>query len=263
MNFNEGHAPRTAVHQEPAVARLLPCRVSPPFGREPAVRRTSAEPGQNFLRPVVSRVFIVPMSGLDFHTMLQPSRREWCRRRAGAGAGLALLGCALVWLVTCQTGPNAEPLPPYTGGVDPKIEKLMMSNAAIIARADRVAAFIVDSAEGSGTNRANIEGFAILEQGPLLSAAQVARVHQILFDPKSYNFTNAKRCPFLPRLGLVFYAGDRRAHVIACFSCNEWSIGAGDTGKIEDFDPVRAQMIALARELFPRDAVFATLEAGR
>lgn len=180
---------------------------------------------------------------------------------------LTVLGLAALWLALapgCLLGdslPPSETLRPYAGEAELRIKKLLGSHWRIYAAPDRIDSYIVgsDLAESGET----IEGYPVLRRGAPLSAAQAETLVGLIFDENTYNFNSVKKCPFLPRLGLVFRKGDDSAHVLLCFSCDEVSFGRGDKGSIEDFDNARRPLLALAKQLFPDDEVIRGLEAGQ
>ena len=61
--------------------------------------------------------------------------------------------------------------------------------------------------------------------------------------------------------GVAFrvWDGDRALEVLICFKCNDlWPHVVGESGTLQSewlaFDPVRAELVALAKEAFPNDA---------
>ncbi|MBX7057685.1 MAG: hypothetical protein K1X75_06430 [Leptospirales bacterium] len=178
------------------------------------------------------------------------------KMRSISGALLSLVCCACI-----ASAPRGEALPIMQGELDPRIHKLMGSQSELYMAPDSIQAYLVSSEPARRGDR--LETFPVLQRGPLLTAEQAGRLQRMMINPQSYNFNSVKKCPFLPRLGLVFYKGDERAHILVCFSCNEWSFGSGDRGAIEDMDSVRPELLRLARELFPDDQVFRSLEAAR
>jgi hypothetical protein len=67
-------------------------------------------------------------------------------------------------------------------------------------------------------------------------------------------------------VGLRFWKGKEFAEVILCYHCNELMISAPDTAAqgvktpYADFDPGRAALVKLAKELFPKDEVIQDLK---
>jgi hypothetical protein len=180
---------------------------------------------------------------------------------------LTVLGLALAWLAlatSClfgETLPPSETLRPYAGEADLRIKKLLGSYWRIYAAPDRIDSYIVgpELAESGQT----IEGYPVLRRGAPLTAAQAEILISRIFDENTYNFNSVKKCPFVPRLGLVFRKGEDSAHVLLCFYCYEVSYGRGDKGSIEDFDNARRPLVTLAQQLFPDDEIIRGLEAGQ
>lgn len=141
----------------------------------------------------------------------------------------------------------------FTGQIDPKVDKLL-AGREVFADAERVIPVLVDSNEGSGVKKENLEGYAITKKANLLTPEQIKRLQKVVFDVETYDFNLSKRCPFHPYVGFIFEKGGKKAHALFCFQCNEVSYGRdGKQGNIEDFDSARAEILALSKEVFPQD----------
>jgi len=98
------------------------------------------------------------------------------------------------------------------------------------------------------------------------SAAQAKRLKAILANPKSYSFDIAKGCG--PTYGVRFLFSPEKAAddtppiaLNLCFECNILTLTrANNTLGDEDFDNARAGLVALCKELFPRDEEIQSLE---
>lgn len=86
-----------------------------------------------------------------------------------------------------------------------------------------------------------------------------ARLVDILFDDKTYDFEKAKKCEFSPGVGYRLWNDKEWVDVTLCFSCDELEISHKPPGAKElstaheDFDAARAALVKLAKEAFPED----------
>ena len=91
------------------------------------------------------------------------------------------------------------------------------------------------------------------ETGSNLTVGQVERFRTLIFAESSYMLDKSKRCPFLADTGFVFHAGERQASIVLSQSCMLWSFArAAERGKIEDFDPIEADIRMLLAEFFEK-----------
>lgn len=138
--------------------------------------------------------------------------------------------------------------------LDPRVETLI-GGQDVFDAPQRVVPVLVNQEPGSGEKTENLEGYAIIKKGAILTAEQTKRLQAVIFNAATYDFNSAKRCVFNPYVGFIFEKSGKQAHALFCFSCDEVSFGReAKQGNIEDFDPARKEILALARELFPRDA---------
>jgi hypothetical protein len=162
----------------------------------------------------------------------------------------------------CKSGDAPKERFMFTGKTDPQVEKLL-AGTEIYADAQRVIPVIVNSDPTSGAKKENLEGYAIVKKGKILNADQVKRLQSVVFDVNTYDFKSAKRCQFVPYVGFIFEKAGKQSHALFCFTCNEVSYGReGKQGNLEDFDPARKEILALAREIFPSDPNLAALKEG-
>lgn len=171
---------------------------------------------------------------------------------------------AVFALGACKSGGSgSEGKNMYSGNVDAQVEKLL-AGKDIYADAARVVPVIVSSEPGSGDKKENLEGFAIVKKGKSLSAEQIAKLQKIIFNTGTYDFTTQKRCVFKPYVGFIFEKEGKQAHALFCFSCNEVAFGRdAKPGNIEDFDAAVKDVLNLALEAFPGDAVLSKLTGGK
>ncbi|MCI0342492.1 MAG: hypothetical protein L0216_15355 [Planctomycetales bacterium] len=107
------------------------------------------------------------------------------------------------------------------------------------------------------------DDFRILGRGPDLDATQRKALQGLLREPSHYLFDSAKACIFEPGIALTFRSGARSGVVLLCFHCDEWGFQRLGRDRYEDFDPVRPQLVALVKELFPNDPVIQGLKERR
>jgi hypothetical protein len=99
-----------------------------------------------------------------------------------------------------------------------------------------------------------------------LTDEQALQLNRLLQKPSSYEWDIATMC--LPDYGVVYHfqSGGHSVHVAFCFKCNMVGVFDGDNDASNQvnfeyqFDPMRRQMITLAKELFPKDEEIQKLE---
>ena len=126
----------------------------------------------------------------------------------------------------------------------------------VLLEADRVESYRLgeeDHPEGIGGRR-------VLSRGPNLTAGQVAALEALLIDPDSYVFSSVKRCDPTPQVALRHVRGDETVDVILCFDCDIWEFDFQGRASIEDFDPVRPQLVELVKALFPQEPAVQKLQ---
>jgi hypothetical protein len=102
--------------------------------------------------------------------------------------------------------------------------------------------------------KTGIAGYKITSEPVELSADQIKALVAILANPGTYSFDIAKGCEFQPGVALRTTAGKQEVIILLCYGCNELEIYVG--GKkvgYEDTDNARGKLVALAKELFPKD----------
>ena len=75
-------------------------------------------------------------------------------------------------------------------------------------------------------------------QPKVLKFSQLQKVRGFILDEKSYVFEGMKNCLFRPTKALDVIRGEKRVTVFFDFSCSMWLFADGETGRLEDFDPV-------------------------
>ena len=72
-------------------------------------------------------------------------------------------------------------------------------------------------------------------------------------------FRNRKECGLEPGVAFRIADGKNTVDVLICFKCDVlgYVVGGANevpTSQYQDFDPVRAELVALTKEAFPNDA---------
>lgn len=110
------------------------------------------------------------------------------------------------------------------------------------------------------------------KRGPSVSvpAPQAQRLKRILQRSSShYQGSDRKAC--IPDYGVLFTfrSGDRAIQVALCFNCNMLDVFDGGDDKarsvnsLPDFDPMRSDLVAIVKKVFPDDAEIQGLESRR
>ena len=81
-------------------------------------------------------------------------------------------------------------------------------------------------------------------QPKVLKFSQLQKVRGFILDEKSYVFDGVKNCLFRPTRALDVIRGEKRVTVFLDFSCSMWLFADGETGRLEDFDPVAGPLKA-------------------
>jgi hypothetical protein len=103
-----------------------------------------------------------------------------------------------------------------------------------------------------------------------VSASEAEKLKRLLQRSSSYYQGSAvKAC--VPDYGVlfIFRSGERTVQVALCFNCNMLRIfdGADDKARgvntLMDFDPMRSELVAVVKKVFPDDAEIQNLEGRR
>ena len=84
----------------------------------------------------------------------------------------------------------------------------------------------------------------------VLNAEQAATIGALLTRAKNYHWDLAKGCEPVFGVSTVFTKDAQTVEVKFCFACD---ILHFSTGSSEDFDSMRAELLAVIRPLFPKD----------
>ncbi|MCC2668516.1 MAG: hypothetical protein K0Q72_987 [Armatimonadetes bacterium] len=149
-----------------------------------------------------------------------------------------------------------------------RFEKSKASAASTLGKADRVEVYRLLRRGNEKAAGKLLGGVPYYSRGKDRSRAFAARLAAVTLDSKSYLLPgqSTKQCYMDPGIGFRLKSGSRLADVIICFQCSELvvlennpllpekTIGSWILGRFivsGDFDPVRAQLAALAKEALP------------
>jgi hypothetical protein len=109
-----------------------------------------------------------------------------------------------------------------------------------------------------------LHGHAIVAGPVALDAASAAALADVLTSDATYLWEVAKACEFLPGVVVRWREGATTLDVLVCFSCDELEV-VRDGARVgrEDFDPRRADLVRVAKRLFPADAQLQALREAR
>lgn len=160
-------------------------------------------------------------------------------------ASLALLGLA-------EDPPKERPSEKLRGWMSARAAKIL--NAA-----RRTECFRVFPEKPNEPMGKECGGYPIMSQEKDRDEKFTARLVEILFDDKTYDFEKAKKCKFEPGVGYRLWADKEWVDVTLCFSCDEVEISHKSpemrelSAAHEDFDAARAALVKMAKEAFPED----------
>ena len=103
------------------------------------------------------------------------------------------------------------------------------------------------------------------EDSPVqVAPAQAHMLQQLLQQPSSYSWNSVNAC--LPDYGvlLTFRSDSQIVRIALCLECNMLGVFDGDhpdrVNSKNEFDPVRTQLVAVAKAIFPNDSVIQALK---
>ena len=101
--------------------------------------------------------------------------------------------------------------------------------------------------------RTDIREAVVVARGRDLDRGEIEALRNLLLSPESYVFGEDKFCQQRAGVGVRLHAGEADVDVLLCFECNMLGVGRVSDRGWEDFDPVRSQLVRLAKALFPSD----------
>ncbi len=159
-------------------------------------------------------------------------------------------------LLPLLVGCSGSEVAPESGTIafDSKVaEWLGEDRVALLTTADRVESVRLDPMADAAEAERTLHGYVVSADGPELTDAQRETFVELAASRGSYDFNSAKGCEFQPGVGLRFVKGEQELVVLLCYSCREWQFVTADGAVGEDFDPVEASLVRLAKSLFPDD----------
>lgn len=98
--------------------------------------------------------------------------------------------------------------------------------------------------------------------GPIdVADASASQLRTLLLDPSVYDWASAKGCEPDYGIRIQFQHDTDEVDVLLCFACDILAVyhnGMFVGG--EDFDEIRSQLVAIAKDLFPDDEAIQSLE---
>ncbi|MBC8158571.1 MAG: hypothetical protein H8E94_04485 [Alphaproteobacteria bacterium] len=125
----------------------------------------------------------------------------------------------------------------------------------VITTAERVEPFLLKPSlmPSGATGPGAVSGYEWKARGADLAPAQMSAFKSLVLDEASYDFETAKKCVMVPEYVFRFHAGAKSADVLVAFGCTMWAFGEADGDKVEDFDPVAANLRAIVETVFKLD----------
>jgi len=122
----------------------------------------------------------------------------------------------------------------------------------ILSSPERVESFRVFPEPANKEVPANkqLAGFPIEQIGPTLTNDQIKTFQTLVLADRSYLFEVEKRCFFRPDTGLRFTKGQNTVDILLSYSCDLWQFSSSGDIKIEDFDPVKTELLDFRKSLF-------------
>ena len=169
---------------------------------------------------------------------------------------LGLIGC-----LGCGQSPKPD-VRPHTSQLR---DNLSDSGISILKGETRVEVFRVASEEVQKPTNNAIEGYPILATGKEQGEEFAARLTSILLGKGVTQ--NEKKCGLEPGVAYRLWKGNQSVEVLVCFKCNVlWPHIVGEQWKEhlwwewQDFDTVRADLLAVTKEAFPDDQEIQSLQ---
>ncbi|MEE8104621.1 MAG: hypothetical protein V3T86_03705 [Planctomycetota bacterium] len=147
-------------------------------------------------------------------------------------------------------------VPACNGRGSARVRDLLGGDAAyplIADGAQTVTAYRIDGMDRKGKTN-GVHGYPMLA-GPVdVDKTSQRELADVLTSDGTYLWDIAKACEFSPGVAIRYEDGGESVDVLLCFSCDELEVYAG-AEKVghEDFDPRRADLVKVAKRLFPND----------
>jgi hypothetical protein len=169
----------------------------------------------------------------------------------------ALLAIAAGAAACSATGPTAR-VTALLGG-QAAVAILTDTTGAVKREAWRIDGHAGPRRAAAGAS-ASIHGHPVLAGPVPVDAATAAELAAIVLDDDTYLWDLAKGCEFMPGVAIRATRGATVVDVLLCFSCDEAAFWLdGKRVGVEDTDPRRADLVRIARRLFPDDVKLGAL----
>ncbi len=182
------------------------------------------------------------------------SRFPRIRRLAIGLAVLVALGATTYWLIQPPALRNS--LSPHDVAI--LRDTLNPNELAIIADSTRVEVFRVLPEKPKQPPEKEIGGYPITAVGKEQGPDFAKRLSAVLLSQGVTQ--NRKKCGLQPGVAFRLWHGQQAVDVLICFECDVlWPYVVGEKtenpwSQWQDFDPVRSDLVSLAKEAFPDDA---------
>ena len=152
-------------------------------------------------------------------------------------------------------GSEDPPLPPS----ERVLQFLGRDAVSVITEAKRVEVFRLDPSERPlEPGEPEVSGYRVIATGRAKGKDFAARVRTLLLDERNYWFKGpSKICKPAPTVAFRLWHERKHADVVLCFECTMLQVNP--EVYFEDFDPIRPDLVKLAKEAFPRDPVIQKL----
>jgi hypothetical protein len=168
-----------------------------------------------------------------------------------------LFGAVMVVAVIAATA-GAKWFLTARSSATPELRKLYGGSEgfAVLQKAERIEAFRLNHNYRAGQE-------PTVTEGPITVSQPVAQqLISVLSAHEAYGWNYAKGCIPVWGVRLSFYHGADRVDILLCFQCNLLLVslnGTQTTGDVEDFDPIRPQLVQAMKAIFPNDQVIQNL----
>jgi hypothetical protein len=147
-------------------------------------------------------------------------------------------------------------------GADPFVVDLFGGKDVVdlIRNADKVEAYRTEpnaAAKPRSKNPDRIGGFEILSEPVVLDEETHNDLARVLTSAWTYDWSLfLKMCEMRPGVAFRFTRGEQTQDVLNCFDCDLLAVlRNGQRPAYDDFDYGRAELVGIAKRLFPQDAV--------
>ena len=116
-----------------------------------------------------------------------------------------------------------------------KVKEFLGTNLLkIINSPDSIESFQISPRKAEGSN--TLEGYPVIKILPKLNKDQMQLLISIILDEKTYNFNEAKKCPFVAEFAYRFKSGTDSAVLLISPSCDVLQFLSSDKKMAEDYD---------------------------